>query len=303
MDSLTRVDDLWFPEGGLVIQAGNRIFRVAGSILAARSSVFKDMLAIPQPEHQPMIEGCPMVVLHDSPEDTEYFLKAIFDSSFFERPPVPTTFPVVEGILRLSTKYDVGYLRHRALLHLATASPLSLEEYDALSATSTFGIEDSFPHLLLAENLGIQWAMPIAMLKVSCSLTIEQILSELSPSLQHTCLSARNSLIFAQGHDTFSCMRVVDQPGCSSQASCRTNRVALLSVLTKRELLVPLGYFPPYWWAETFPQMLCEACCREGRTQYNAGRQRIWDRLPALFGIPSWEDLRAAQEADLTRAE
>ncbi|KAJ7606080.1 hypothetical protein FB45DRAFT_1140238 [Roridomyces roridus] len=118
--------DLWFPEGGLVIQAGSRIFHVTGSILAARSSVFKDMLAIPQPESQAMIEGCPLVVLHDSAEDTEHFLKAIFDSSFFERPPVPTPFPVGEGILRLSTKYDVGYLRLRALLHLATASPLSL---------------------------------------------------------------------------------------------------------------------------------------------------------------------------------
>ncbi|KAJ7729829.1 hypothetical protein DFH07DRAFT_703847, partial [Mycena maculata] len=122
----------------IVLQAGDRIFRVAGSlagsILAARSTVFQDMLSIPQPESQPLIVGCPIVVLHDSP-DAEYFLRAVFDSdlslscsfhasfspilaSFFERPPARTTFAILSGVLRLGIKYDVAYLRRRALLHL-----------------------------------------------------------------------------------------------------------------------------------------------------------------------------------------
>ncbi|KAJ7627231.1 hypothetical protein FB45DRAFT_58980 [Roridomyces roridus] len=255
------------------------------------------------------MEGCPMVVLHDAPEDTEYFLKAIFDSSFFERPPAPTTIPVVSRILRLSTKYDVGYLRRRALLHLASASPLSLEEYDAMSSTSTFGIKSSFLQLLLADDLGIKWAMPIAMFKVSCSLTIEQILSgvpptfHLPPSLQRTCLSARNTLIFAQGHDTFCFVHVMDNPGCTNQDQCRSTRSLLLYALTKREILRPMGYFPSSWWEDIDPQELCGACCREGRIQYEEGRRRIWDRLPEMFALPSWEDLRAAREADLARPE
>ncbi|KAJ7610470.1 hypothetical protein FB45DRAFT_700290, partial [Roridomyces roridus] len=115
--ALTRVEDLWFEDSGLIIQAGDSLFRVSGSVLAARSPIFRDMLAIPQPEDQPKMDGCPIVVLPDSAEDTEYFLRAIFDSSFFEGPPKPTTEPTVAGVLRLSTKYDIGFLRQRALLH------------------------------------------------------------------------------------------------------------------------------------------------------------------------------------------
>ncbi|KAJ7607255.1 hypothetical protein DFH06DRAFT_1486543 [Mycena polygramma] len=105
---LIRVDDLWFVDHGLVVQAGNRLFRVSSATLAARSSIFRDMFSIPQPERQPLIDGCPVILLHDSPIDAEYFLRAIFDSGFFERPPAPTTFPIVSGILKLSTKYDVA---------------------------------------------------------------------------------------------------------------------------------------------------------------------------------------------------
>ncbi|KAJ7729834.1 hypothetical protein DFH07DRAFT_177261 [Mycena maculata] len=95
------------------------------------------MISIPQPQSQPHVEGCPIVALHDSAIDAEYFLRAVFNSSFFELPPAPTTYPIVASVLRLSTKYEVAYLRQRALLHLASASPLSLEEYVASSRHST----------------------------------------------------------------------------------------------------------------------------------------------------------------------
>jgi hypothetical protein len=40
------------------------------------------MLSIPQPDSQPLVDGCPLVTLHDSPVDAEYFLRAVFDSRF-----------------------------------------------------------------------------------------------------------------------------------------------------------------------------------------------------------------------------
>jgi hypothetical protein len=81
-DTPSRVDDLWFPTDNLVIQAGNKIFRVSGAILAARSSVFSDMIAFPQPAsgYIEQIDGCPVVRLPDSAEHVEVFLRAIYDS-------------------------------------------------------------------------------------------------------------------------------------------------------------------------------------------------------------------------------
>lgn len=76
---MERVDSLWFPDGNIVICAHNVLFKVFRGILAARSPVFADMLAFPQPEDAETIDGVPVLHLDDSAADTMYFLKAIFD--------------------------------------------------------------------------------------------------------------------------------------------------------------------------------------------------------------------------------
>lgn len=101
-EALTRVDNLWFPDHNLVLQAGNRLFRVSGGILAARSSVFRDMLSIPQPESQPLIDGCPIILLHDSAIEAEYFLKALFDSRFSRFQYLPCAISLSDSTVFLS---------------------------------------------------------------------------------------------------------------------------------------------------------------------------------------------------------
>jgi hypothetical protein len=76
------VQELWFDDGNIVIQAGNRQFRVYRGVLAARSTVFQDMLSFPQPPDSELVEGCPLVQLHDSTAEVTVLLKAIFDSGW-----------------------------------------------------------------------------------------------------------------------------------------------------------------------------------------------------------------------------
>ncbi|KAJ7700677.1 hypothetical protein B0H17DRAFT_882729, partial [Mycena rosella] len=73
-----RVEELWFEDGNLVLQAGNSQFRLHRSILAARSPVFQDMLSFPQPPESELVEGCPLVRLPDAESEVTVFLKAIF---------------------------------------------------------------------------------------------------------------------------------------------------------------------------------------------------------------------------------
>jgi hypothetical protein len=77
---LNRVLDLWFEDDNLILRAENSLFRVSKGVLAARSSVFRDMLSFPQTEEEERIDGCPVVRLHDSAADVTCFLRAIFDS-------------------------------------------------------------------------------------------------------------------------------------------------------------------------------------------------------------------------------
>lgn len=75
---LTKEKDLWFTDATLVLQAEDCLFRVFPGILAAKSPVFHDMLAFPQPENGEKIDGCPLVRLSDSADDMTFFLKSIF---------------------------------------------------------------------------------------------------------------------------------------------------------------------------------------------------------------------------------
>lgn len=77
-----RVEDLWFFDANLILRAENTLFRIHSSLLAARSPVFRDMVAFPQPSNAEgdIVDGNPVVRLHDSATEVEVFLRAIFDS-------------------------------------------------------------------------------------------------------------------------------------------------------------------------------------------------------------------------------
>lgn len=60
----TRIDDLWFEDGSLVIKAEEKLFRISKCLLAARSTVFTDMLSLPAvPDGEmELIDGIPVVI-------------------------------------------------------------------------------------------------------------------------------------------------------------------------------------------------------------------------------------------------
>ena len=85
-----RISELWFEDGTITIRVEHAEFRVYGGILAARSSVFKDMLSFPQPQPSTkihMLKGsAPLISLQDPVEDVHAFLSSIFDSSWVVLP-------------------------------------------------------------------------------------------------------------------------------------------------------------------------------------------------------------------------
>lgn len=65
---------------------------------------------------------------------------------------------IVEGILRLSTKYDVRHLRLRAMAHLLSTYPTTLEAWKARDTTRTIPSVENTPFLVL--NLATEFDMP-----------------------------------------------------------------------------------------------------------------------------------------------
>jgi len=36
---------------------------------------------------------------------------------------------------------------------------------------------------------------------------------------------------------------------------------------------------------------LCASCAKEAKKKHDAGRRRMWAKLPSYFGLPPWEEL------------
>jgi len=90
-DTSEKADDLWYEDGNIIIVAKDVGFRVYKGVLARKSPVFKDLLSLPQPPGQELIEECPVIRVHDSPQDMQRFLEILCDGVRYDIPHVMTT--------------------------------------------------------------------------------------------------------------------------------------------------------------------------------------------------------------------
>ncbi|KAJ7814553.1 hypothetical protein B0H14DRAFT_2522183 [Mycena olivaceomarginata] len=323
----TRVEDLWFPDGYLVVQAEQSLFRISGGILAARSSVFTDMLAFTQPPDAETIDGCPVVRLPDRAEDLTCFFRAIFDSSFFETYPTKVSFESVLSVLRCSDKYEVEYLRRRALVHLSYDFPTTLTALDAASAKESatnfreIWIESILASacvavIQLARQVNALWLLPIAFYELATrdNATI-QIVLHCSTSNNHPArLSGDDQILFLTSsmlighleHEALGFLHSMENSAeCSRGTRCEAAR---LKAIAKAHLLItmvtspiPLGICSvPGVWGD-LSKGCCVKCYNCLKEAHAIARQKIWDELPGICGLPPWPELEK-MKADALKA-
>ncbi|KAJ7049178.1 hypothetical protein C8F01DRAFT_1238743 [Mycena amicta] len=321
-----RVGELWFADGTIVIRAGSKLFRVSKSILEARSTVFKDMAAFPQPVDDgqgELVDGAPVISLSDDAEHVEAFLKAIFDSSFFLPSPAPATLDTMGGILLLSHKYDVKYLYLRALEHLEQF--FFFESVESLRAQSYApAFKDMYiskrcaSHLTLicvATATGALWLLPLLYYFASHDPHSDLFAAMMNsngtipPHVFQQCLSV--SLSPGQGLLKMSSFLKSDPPGCTAVVQCKETRAGqisgrLLGNLVSHDPTSPLHFWAPRFWDSLSRSIiLCAECRTSAKTEHDAALQEYWDGLPGMFGLPPWQELRALRERttkDLTGA-
>ncbi|KAJ7455106.1 hypothetical protein FB451DRAFT_1099413 [Mycena latifolia] len=307
---LLRAPGLWFEEDNLILRAENTLFRVSKGVLAARSSVFRDMLSFPQAgfpfpqkdddgdEH---IDGCPVVRLHDSAADVAYFLRAIFDSSFFEPPPAKTDLAAITGILRLSHKYDVQYLRRRALLHLDTGYPTSLAVYE-ISGSETFssdGLDDSLRTIEVAAEVGATWVLPTAFYFL-CYSDMRDILS--APTWGHLAPAHQTTAIVSYTRQRTACppvlpfLRIPFTEGCTALDQCSAYKAAYLEDVAAWNISDPLGSYKDW---SPFEGRICAYCLTESEAYHRRARKKLWDELPGIYGLPPWDVLERLKAESL----
>ncbi|KAJ7061527.1 hypothetical protein C8F01DRAFT_1057450 [Mycena amicta] len=320
-----RVEDLWFEDGNIVIQAGNAQYRVFRSVLARHSSVFQDMLSFPQPQDAELVDGCSLVRLPDSEVEVTPFLKALFDPEFFLPFPACTTFEAVYGCLRLSHKYAVEFLCRRALVHFSSQFRPTLSEFDngdyPEEVTSTKRVPahaaswpapNDFDEFLvccvqLAREVDTPWTLPNIFYLLGCRYNIWGMrLSEVLVWNGIECtLSRQDQEVVFKGSElqmkaSWDVLGCFESPpdDCESKVNC--SLVIFAAVSASRNNFREFQRFPLHVWTNGHWGLLgdaCEGCLGALKERHRTARERFWDALPELYGLPPWTDLEAKRRA------
>jgi hypothetical protein len=222
--------------------------------------------------------------------------------SFFEKA-AEVEFPVLAGVLRLSTKYSVKTFRQIGLAHLTSAYPTTLEAWEQRHSTRTITGEEPSPFavLPLARDANVQAILPAVMYTLATR-SVEDIFDgvtwegshfAVSVSDRRTCLIARQSLITAKRRTISAFLKnSSDVPGCITHDVCNSGR--LRAMFTNKD---GVDGCDPLWdgfdWDE-YASNVCGSCLTFSTTSYKSARMALWAELPVIFGLPSWVKLRSS---------
>ncbi|KAF5340730.1 hypothetical protein D9611_007355 [Ephemerocybe angulata] len=297
--------DLWFEDGSVVLQVQDVQFKVHRTIVARHSPIFLDVFAMPHPQDEPTVEGCPVLHLQDSVQDVRHMLLAFYDKGHSTRDPL--AFDAVAAMIRMGRKYDIDYLRHEALLRLTTEFPTTLSEWDKLPHDYTQIHHQSgilFDIVNLAHDNDIKSVLPAAY--YLCIQEFEDLLTgtarddesvaQVSYDVKRECILGRERLFRAQTDHLFGW---VDNVGCSDKctqpARCRAAGSSLIKALyvpmpepaRTLERWIEFKQFVPMQ-----TMALCQVCSKDAERAHEEGRQQIWNNLPSYFGLPGWSSLK-----------
>ena len=129
------------PDASIILRSSDQVnYRVHKSVLAMSSPFFKDLLSLPQPPDDELVDGLPVVQL---PEDSD--LLNVLISLLYPVPPViPSSYEKVFALLAACQKYDMVSVQTniRAAVKLGTfpAAPVGTEAFGAYALASSKGL-------------------------------------------------------------------------------------------------------------------------------------------------------------------
>jgi hypothetical protein len=224
-------------------------------------------------------------------------------------PPAETAFEDAIGILRLADKYDVPYLRRRALQHLETIYPTRLSEYD-LRVDNTKSTEGTFhcriATIRTAREVGALWLLPVAYYDV-CKRKLPSILENaswlaLGEQEKKTCLLGHSAQI-QQSPKILKFLTVSKnaRDNCADPVKCNRTRLDISfqkHEVMHRNMTWPLDFGATIW--PVVEREICDNCVTEAKALHAAAREKFWEELPEMFGLPGWGELEKMRQGALT---
>ncbi|KAF8162508.1 hypothetical protein K438DRAFT_1618292 [Mycena galopus ATCC 62051] len=295
---------IWLSYGDVILQVESTQFRVNRDVLAAQSSVFRDLFSMPQPPNQVTVEGCHVVELFDAPEDWASMLEVLYDPF---RQQARVDFKVLAAMLRLGRKYEITQAYEDAVSRIHDEFPSDFKVFQKLGADMARikyhrGIYCDL--LNLAYDCGIYSSVPLlafCCLRDGLELIIltgvqrdDRSYATISDDLKIRMALAFGRIAFFQ-HQSLSWLRdesVIPSCSCQSPRRCMQQRNAMVRIVDQdHEGRFNLGYTIDEW-DDRWTGMLCAVCEEAATMTYTQEREKGWELLPTFFGLPDWKDLK-----------
>lgn len=200
----------------------------------------------------------------------------------------------MSGILRISTKYNLVRLRRKCISVLQTKFPSTLAECDALLSSGYKYVSSTIVRAIpLARETNVPqilpWAFYIATNINAGALLDDPILSWRDKAL---CLAGKDLLWQSQKTKTHSFIfELLRAPGCLY--NCQPRLPQAMNWRRTEELRAnphPLQEYDD-WEA----LKVCVRCLEAVQMQHQAGREKVWDELPKIFQLGSWDEIQRDQ--------
>ncbi|KAF5330253.1 hypothetical protein D9758_014447 [Tetrapyrgos nigripes] len=314
----------WFDDGNIILLTREEsfprtAFKVHRGVLVRHSEVFQGMLEIPNAlSSSETIEGCQVVPMWgDIPVELGNLVKALYDGPSFHNRDIQDFFYLV-GILRLATKYFIGHIRNKAIQHLSETWSHTLQGHDAmidLAIRTPMVNKLSYPfvhplHVLkLAKETHVRLVIPSALYFLSLY-PLEDLLKadhaklkvehpskpssnlDLSDMQEYTLMFQRRLDIIIDFVRRFCGERLSSQE-CVSRKACERAMRATAARLSNSWVIRtgPFNFMSQALNQVSQDYTLCSHCREAFVKEASSHRQHLWDELPSIIGLPSWEVL------------
>jgi hypothetical protein len=208
----------------------------------------------------------------------------------------------IETFLRLARKYEFQTLFKEASMRLEHEFPSTLAEWDAVHGKYTvikvFGYEH-FDFVRLARDNMLSRILPAALYNCCENMDFDEIfggivrrdgtLSLLSAEDQQLCIKAWRKLIGKQAEVfgwTGSTSSLFNN-GCNKTSKCKEARAGLRTTILGPHLKC-VAISP---WKASWERGCCRTCINKAKQHHNTNRQKLWQELPQIFNLPSWDEL------------
>lgn len=225
------------------------------------------------------------------------------------------------GILRLSTKYFIAHLRLQAIRHLSQTWTYTLRGHDDMleRALKSPLIDDrTYPYvhplhvINLARENHVSIVLPCAFYFLSFYPLID-IKRKDHPKLKVEHPSRPSSHLAAEDLEKYTLMYqhridvimdfIRDTCGnrttfshCQNGGAQCSKAFARLSSKLSRAWMIRTG--PLHYMVQAMDELshdhtVCASCIRSFQQDVTAVRESVWQNLPSVIGLPSWEELQS----------